>query len=138
MGFIDQTDETSEFSYFSYVREVAAEAVDKDHNWGLQDRDDDDLDIDDIWDEIHEFVNESIDGCSWIIYQGSRVMDHTDNYEAYEDIGTSHWGKLAETSGLQAIVNECAYWAMQADVLDAVRDIETERNATTKEPIASS
>ena len=69
---------------------------------------------------IHDRAHEAVDGSSWIIYTANalKVMEYTDNDEAYEDLGDIPTGK-----GWSAIVTYCAFWAMRADLSAALWDL---------------
>jgi hypothetical protein len=81
----------------------------------------------DVYDEIgdddgeaYDRIHESVDGSQWIIYTylARKVLEHTDNDDAWEAIGDLPTGR-----GFDAIVSYVACAAMIADVSDKYREI---------------
>ena len=69
--------------------------------------------------DIDNFIHESIDGSSWIIYYGNNmdVIQNTDNEDAYEEMG------LEGCKGFSEICSRVAYFAMRADAMDSLRGL---------------
>lgn len=64
--------------------------------------------------DLYERIHESVDGSAWIIYtaRAKTVPQWSDNADAWEDLGAD----CAQTP------EQVAFWAMRADVTDAVRE----------------
>ena len=91
--------------YATEIMEEAVEADPQDPEEGI-----------DLYDRIHE----AVDGSAWIIYthRALRVMDYTANDDAHEELG-----EIPTGTGWSGIVTYVAFWAMRADVTDAVRTL---------------
>ena len=70
--------------------------------------------------DLHDRIHESVDGACWIIYthRALKVMEYSDNTEAYEDLGP-----IPEGKSWPEIVTYCAFWAMRQDVTDALQGL---------------
>ena len=80
-------------------------------------------DEDDRNEYILEQVNEIVDGHEWIIYNAYNlsVYEHSPNADAYQDIyGNEELGSIVADRGLLSLHTIIAYWAMQADLGEAV------------------
>lgn len=88
-------------SYQDYYLDIAAMAKDV-----VADARESKRDIDDV---LHEHT----DGCAHVIYtaQNLNVLNYSDNWSAIEDV---------EGVMLSEIVQRAAYWAVLADLTDAV------------------
>jgi hypothetical protein len=66
-----------------------------------------------------EFVHESVDGNYWVIYTHAnyKVMQYTDNDDAYAEYGDLHKG------GFGAMLTSVAFCAMKADVMNKYREL---------------
>jgi len=106
--------------YWQAVRDCAASAV-SNEDWSK--------DVD-LSDRVHELV----DGSQWVIYtwRNLKVLEHTAHFDAYESEGGLH-GDKSETSlsntpqcsqSLSTILAVSAYYAMQADVHEAIARLE--------------
>ena len=115
--------------YWKAVRDYAASAV-SNEDWSQ--------DVD-LSDRVHELVDQS----QWVIYtwRNLRVLEHTAHFDAYEDEGGLHSDKAFRTcyqhfnvrgetslrwasSSLSSILTVSAYYAMQADVHEAIARLE--------------
>ena len=76
---------------------------------------------------ILEQVNEIVDGHEWIIYNAYNlsVYEHSPNADAYQDIyGNEELGSIVADRGLLSLHTIIAYWAMQADLEEAVYQLD--------------
>ena len=92
--------------YWRAVRDCAASAV-SNEDWSK--------DVD-LSDRVHELV----DGSQWVIYtwRNLRVLQYTAHFDAYE-------GETSlSTQSLSSILTVSAYYAMQADVHEAIARLE--------------
>lgn len=92
----------SHHEYWKDIEDYAATALDADH-WSKDT-------------DIHDRVHELVDGSEWVIYdwRHSKVLDHTDHFDAYDDFGSGRETTLRET------LRASAYFAMVADVEDRI------------------
>ena len=84
-------------------------------------------DEDDRNEYIMERVNETVDGHQWIIYNAYSlsVYEHSSNPDAYQDMyGNDDLGSIVADRGLLSLHTVIAYWAMQADVEQAVWQLD--------------
>ena len=111
--------------YWQAVRDYAASAV-SNEDWSQDVA---------LADRVHELVDQS----QWVIYTGRnlRVLEHTAHFDAYEDEGGLHSDKafrtcyqvhgrteVSSSQSLSAILTVSAYYAMQADVYEAIERLE--------------
>ena len=91
-------------TYFRMCRELAKIAVQDSHTY---DRD------------IADVLHETVDGHEWIIYTAKArlVLCCSDHPDALSE-------ELGETEAAAASVEQCAFWAMLADVQDYLSDAE--------------
>lgn len=129
---LKRLNENSEHEYFTHVRWVAEEALELIIDEIIDDFETDSTDQDDILDEWDEFlqdnytnaesaftyVEESVDGSSWIIYThlNFKVLQYTDNIYAYEEIG------ILSDNPIMTI----SYYALLRDVLDKLHSLVQE------------
>ena len=84
-------------------------------------------DEDDRNEYIRERVNEIVDGHQWIIYcfYNLSVYEHSPNSDAYQDIyGNEDLGSIVADRGLLSLHTVIAYCAMQADIEQAVCQLD--------------
>ena len=95
-------------------------------------------DEDDRNEYILERVNEIVDGHQWIIYctYNLSVYEHSPNPGAYQDIyGNDDLGSIVADRGLLSLHTIIAYCAMQADIEQAVWQLD--QGAEPSEPAPS-
>lgn len=83
--------------------------------------DDEEIDASDAYERVQEMV----DGHEWIIYCAYNldVINHSDNPDAWEDLGTDYAGQIIRDQGLDALHAYIACLAMQADLMDKVNEL---------------
>lgn len=107
--------------YYDSVRQMAQELVDETY-----DEDEDELDRDRFDEQLHQ----SVDGSHYIIYTHANlaVLVFSSNWlaidEVYSDMGESLEGR---TATLTTVIGQAAFFAMEADVREAVEGILEER-----------
>ena len=80
-------------------------------------------DEDDRNEYISDRLNETVDGHQWIIYNAYNlsVYEHSPNADAYQDIyGNEDLGSIVADRGILSLHTIIAYCAMQADIEQAV------------------
>ncbi len=82
------------------------------------------FDRDAILDHINDSVlHEAIDGHQWVIYYAYNldVLQHSNNEEyMINNFGCEHAGEVLQEKGLSGLHSALAYWALYADVQDAL------------------
>ena len=76
---------------------------------------------------ILEQVNEIVDGHEWIIYNAYNlsVYEHSPNADAYQDMYSNDTlGSIVAERGLLSLHTVIAYCAMQADIEEAVYQLD--------------
>jgi flagellar biosynthesis chaperone FliJ len=76
----------------------------------------------DYYDRLHEVI----DSHKWIIYNRfhMEVIAHTNNEEAYQEVyGAEDFGRLVIDRGVSVLFQTIAFFAMEADVRDELRDL---------------
>ena len=104
--------EPTQREYWNDIKTMAQEIMDEAVAADPQDPEE----WDGLWDNVHE----AVDGTAWIIYtyRALRVMEYTANDDAHEDMGEIPTGQ-----GWSGIVTYVAFWAMRADLSDAVWEL---------------
>lgn len=76
--------------------------------------------------DINEFVHESVDGSQWIIYTGRNLecLKETSNEDAAFDQQGSD--ALDGCKSASAVYARLAFYAMQADVYEAIAELPNE------------
>jgi hypothetical protein len=112
-------DETDYKHYMDSVESIADEVIEREKNG------------DDLGDAMHE----AIDGSWWIIYNHAAlaVMQHTRNDDYGLDEGLVDLSSSKDQS-FASVVQQFAFWAMYADVLDALDDARERWEAAHPEP----
>lgn len=112
-----KAEEDTYADYWTHVKSLASEIRDR-----CKDEDPDDRRHFDVGSALHE----ACDGSSWIIYYSSarKVLEYTRNDDALSDAGME-----APTGDLNDIIQAYAYWAMEADVRDALERIVDDVNS---------
>ena len=110
-------------AYWGYVRSIAQEIFDRDPG------------SDDAGANEYEEISQAVDGSCWIIYctNGQRVMNladargYTSNPDAWEQVGSECIMAKdgAEAPTLETMITRMAYFAMEADVADELRDLRS-------------
>ena len=102
-------DTGTERDYHKAVREMADDVINKTADIGWTADEDD---------RIHEAVDQS----EWIIYywRNIRVLEHTDNLEAYHTV----MGETIDGRDIYSTLTMVAYFSMTADVRDAVERLK--------------
>ena len=113
----------TEFTYKEYRDEISDLAEDLYKEAGEEHPEDED----DRNAYILERVNELVDGHPWIIYYyyNLSVYEHSSNSDAYQDIyGNEELGSIVADRGLLSLHTVIAYCAMQADIQEAVYQLD--------------
>lgn len=74
----------------------------------------------------YERVNETVDGHMWIIYYAYNlsVLQHSGNEDTYQDVyGNDDLGYIIQEQGLKGLHSAIAYFAMVADINEAIDDL---------------
>jgi hypothetical protein len=110
----------TELSRTQYVDKINSIAT----NMAAEALADNDNDIDAARKDIYDSrLHETIDGHRWIIYYAYNldVIRHSDNADAYSDnLGPLDMAAVLKERGLDGLHNVIAYYAMYADVSDAL------------------
>ena len=71
--------------------------------------------------EVSELVWQSVDGSAWIIYYANNldVLQQSNNSDAIDDAGV----EIDTSRGWRHILTPVAFYAMEADVWEALRDL---------------
>lgn len=111
-----KAEEDTYADYWTHVESLASEIRDR-----CKDEDPDDRRHFDVSNALHE----ACDGSGWIIYYSSarKVLEHTRNDDALSDAGME-----APTGSLNDIIQTYAYWALEADVRDALEKLVDDIN----------
>ncbi len=84
----------------------------------------DTFDKDTILDHINDSaLHETIDGHQWVIYYAYNlsVLEYSDNADyMVENLGNEEAGYILKDKGLSGLHTALAYWALYADVYDAL------------------
>lgn len=101
--------------YFNAVESIARNAFDECHH-------------DPDHEDIHDRIREAVDGSQWVIYTGRQraVLVWTENLEAADDVGVRF-------DTVTDALNGIAFYAMEADVRDALQRISHDHDPETCE-----